>query len=244
MCNDLALFNESDFSRRIDFPPVLGANMENPLSVEGIGSVSLPVMGGAMLLKNVLYVPAIGKNLICVSRLLCDGYSFNFNSVQSGLPGCVVRLKDRVMCLPVQKNNLWAILPPAENFSPAAHVAATMADWHLRLGHAPPAVISKMAANFSLAGMHITPGGRNVRDNCVDCFLGKQSRAPLTTTTNKRSTVRLERVHADISGPWKVATCGRQCLYLLSLVDDFSRYVWVYLLKKNVRFSKRFRNGS
>ena len=232
MCNDRALFSNSDFSRKLDFPPVLGANLANPLAVEGVGSVVLPALGGTMLLKNVLFVPSIGKNLICVSRLLNDGYSLTFNSSMSGLPGCVLRLKDRVICLPIQKNNLWVVPPVEENVSPSAHMAATMADWHLRLGHIPPTVISKMAANSSIKGLQILPGGRSVKDSCVDCFLGKQARAPLISTPNKRATVRLERVHADLSGPWKVPTCGRQCLYLLSFIDDHSRYVWIYLLKK------------
>ena len=83
MCNDLALFTRSDFTRRLGFPPVLGANLANPLSVEGVGSISLSVMGGDILLKDVLFVPSIGKNLICVSRLLSDGYSFMFNPTSS-----------------------------------------------------------------------------------------------------------------------------------------------------------------
>ena len=159
MCNNRALFNCSDFSSRINFSPVLGADLANPLSVEGIGNISLKIAGNIIFLKDVLFVPAIGKKLICVSRLLSDGYSLTFNSTQSGLPGCVVRLKDRVICFPTQKNNLWALFPYGCG-SPAAHVAATMADWHLRLGHISPDVISTMAKNSSISGLEIQPGGR------------------------------------------------------------------------------------
>ena len=233
MCNDRALFNNSDFNTRLGFPPVLGANLDNPLQVEGMGSILLALSGGEVLLRNVLFVPNIGKNLICVSSLLSDGYSLVFNSSQSGLPGCVLRLKDRVICLPVQKNNLWAVFPEALlSSAPSAHVAATMADWHLRLGHIPPSVIAEMVEQSSITGMKLLPGGRNVATSCVGCPLGKQARAPLTTTVNKVPTQLLGRIHTDLSGPWGVATCGRQCYYLLSLVDDCSRYAWIYLLRK------------
>ena len=182
MCNDRALFNNSDFSSHINSSPVLGADLANPLPVEGIGNISLAVSNGVIVLKDVLFVPAIGKNLICVSRLLSDGYSLTFNSAQSGLPGCIVRLKDRVVCFPFQKQNLWIVNPP---HSPTAHVATTMADWHLRLGHIPPTVISKMAKNSSISGLEVSPGGRDVEECCIACPMGKQHRAPLTTTKNK-----------------------------------------------------------
>ena len=127
MCNDKSLFNLSGFNRRLDFPSVLGANLENPLSVEGIGSISLPLSGGSLMLKDVLYVPNIARNLICVSRLLPNGYSLNFNAFQSGLPSCVLKLKGRVICVPKQINHMWAILPPSFSL-PHVHVSSTMAD--------------------------------------------------------------------------------------------------------------------
>ena len=201
----------SDFSSQVNSSPVLGADLANPLPVLGIGTISLSVSGGVIFLKDVLFVPAIGKNLICVSRLLSDGYSLTFNSSSSGLPGCVLRLKNRVVCLPVQKQNLWIV---STGHTPAAHVAATMADWHLRLGHIPPKVISQMEKNSSISGLQIIPGGRDVETSCVACPMGKQHRAPLTSLQNKKPTEILERVYTDLSGPWGVATCGRQCLYL------------------------------
>ena len=230
MCNNKALFNVSDFRTRINSSPVLGADLANPLPVSGIGNVVLNIGGKTIFLKDVLFVPGIGKNLICVSRLQSDGYSLTFNSAKTDLPGCVLRLKNRVVCFPVQKQNLWTITPSKPPDTPAAHV--TMADWHLRLGHMPPKVISTMAKNSSISGLKISPGGRDVKEFCVDCAMGKQHRAPLTTTQNKRPTDRLERVHTDLSGPWSTATCGKQCKYLLSFIDDYSRYAWIYLLKR------------
>ena len=106
MCNNRALFNTSDFSSRLNSSPVLGADLSNPLSVSGIGTVSLNIDGEIITLRDVLLVPAIGKNLICVSRLQSDGYSLTFNSAQSDLPGCVIRLKNRVICFPSLQQNL------------------------------------------------------------------------------------------------------------------------------------------
>ena len=97
MCRDRALFCNSNFNSNAFCSHVLGANQENPMPVKGIGNIHLPLFGGTVILKNVLFVPNIGRNLICVSRLLLDGYSLTFNPTSSHLPGCVLKLNSRVI---------------------------------------------------------------------------------------------------------------------------------------------------
>lgn len=62
------------------------------------------------------------------------------------------------------------------------------------------------------------------------CILGKQHRLKFKTGSHE-SKVILEYVHLDLWGSETVPTHGANC-YFLSTVDDFSRKVWLYLLKK------------
>ena len=66
-------------------------------------------------------------------------------------------------------------------------------------------------------------------DFCEHCVLGKQHKLSFKTG-NHNSKKILEYVHAGLWGPEKVSTHGGN-YYFLFIVDDFSRKVWLYLLK-------------
>ena len=64
---------------------------------------------------------------------------------------------------------------------------------------------------------------------CVDCVKGK-----LTKTKKKgatRSQILLEIVHTNISGPYSSTLCGNK--YFITLINDFSRYDYVFFIKEN-----------
>lgn len=91
--------------------------------------------------------------------------------------------------------------------------------WHRRLGHAPKQLIS------SLPTVH----DNNFQDvPCDICFRAKQTCEFFPLSTNK--VVRLfDLIHCDILGPYsEPSSCG--AFYFLTIVDDFSRVVWVYLM--------------
>ena len=50
----------------------------------------------------------------------------------------------------------------------------------------------------------------------------------------------LDYIHADLWGPAKEATFGGN-RYFLSIIDDFSRKVWVYLLKSKDQILESFK---
>nr|GEX40518.1 hypothetical protein [Tanacetum cinerariifolium] len=65
---------------------------------------------------------------------------------------------------------------------------------------------------------------------CEACMKGKQARAPFPNHASFRAKKRLELVHGDLCGPITPPTpAGNR--YFMLLVDDFSRVMWVYLLK-------------
>lgn len=73
---------------------------------------------------------------------------------------------------------------------------------------------------------------------CEVCHRAKQSRESFPLSTNKASRI-FELIHRDLWGPYNTpSSCGAS--YFLTLVDDFSRAVWVYLLVDKAEVFKCF----
>jgi hypothetical protein len=71
MTHNLTLFIPKTFKRLFNALPVLGADKNHPLPVEGIGNVAIPIGNNKYFtLLNVLYVPNIVQNLICTYKFL------------------------------------------------------------------------------------------------------------------------------------------------------------------------------
>lgn len=67
---------------------------------------------------------------------------------------------------------------------------------------------------------------------CEGCMVAKQNHLPFPAQASYRATEPLRVVYADLCGPITPQTVGGN-KYFLIFVDDFSRYMWVYLLKSN-----------
>nr|GEY42599.1 ribonuclease H-like domain-containing protein [Tanacetum cinerariifolium] len=64
---------------------------------------------------------------------------------------------------------------------------------------------------------------------CNTCNKAKQTREPFPLSDHKSSKIG-ELVHLDVWGPYKI-TSRDGFRYSLTIVDDFTRVVWVYILK-------------
>ena len=74
---------------------------------------------------------------------------------------------------------------------------------------------------------------------CVDCQYGKSHRLPFQKSTNKASSA-LQLIHLDLLGPIRTPSYS-DFQYAMIVVDDFSRYTWIYFLKhKSEVFSQFF----
>ena len=76
-------------------------------------------------------------------------------------------------------------------------------------------------------------------DFCEDCVLGKTTRTSFKRIVHK-SKDKLEYVHSDLWGPAQQISLGGNS-YFLSFIDDFSRKVWVYILKNKDQVFDKFR---
>ncbi|KAE8733468.1 hypothetical protein F3Y22_tig00001120pilonHSYRG00022 [Hibiscus syriacus] len=107
----------------------------------------------------------------------------------------------------VSCNNVYSILP---------------SDWHNRLGHPSLHVMNLLKDVLALKNV-------KMKDSCQIFPLAKQQRLPFPVSCS-HTTRLFELIHCDIWGPYKHKTYFGQTLFL-TLVDDFSRSIWVYLLQ-------------
>ena len=89
--------------------------------------------------------------------------------------------------------------------------------WHQRLGH-PSTSSIPTTLNFSKS--HLP---------CDVCARAKHTRLPFFLNTNK-STFCFNRIYCDIWGGYPAASYSG-AHYFLTIVDDYSRTTWVYLMR-------------
>ncbi|KAL2235368.1 UNVERIFIED_CONTAM: Retrovirus-related Pol polyprotein from transposon RE1 [Sesamum indicum] len=185
-----------------------------------------------LTLTNVLLVPSFPHNLLSVSQL-CSSHNLSFSFHNSF---CVLQdLKaDRVLAIGKQHKHLYYLEPlsfvsvPTHTNLDVVHAlnsasAVNKNDfilWHQRLGHSSPDVMKHIiTVDISKPPKEHT---------CSICPLAKQTRVPFCLSTS--STVScFDLIHVDIWGPYKQATLSG-AHYVLTIVDDFSRATWTFLM--------------
>ena len=73
--------------------------------------------------------------------------------------------------------------------------------------------------------------------HCGPCQTGKQVKSKHLFVTEVQTSITLELLHIDLMGPARVQSLGGK-KYILVVVDDFTRYTWVVLLRDKVEAPK------
>ena len=94
--------------------------------------------------------------------------------------------------------------------------------WHLRLGHVPSARLQKIS--------NLDPSVKVPQNHvCEICPLARQKKLPYLVS-NSQSNKIFQLVHVDIWGPLSTKSHDGY-LYFLTIVDNYSSGVWIYLMK-------------
>ncbi|KAL5799969.1 hypothetical protein ACOSQ3_033067 [Xanthoceras sorbifolium] len=75
---------------------------------------------------------------------------------------------------------------------------------------------------------------------CEDCIFGKQKKVSFAKIGKIPKAEKLEFVHTDVWGPSPVSSLSGS-LYYVTFIDDSTRKVWVYFLKKKSEVFDTFR---
>nr|KYP37322.1 Retrovirus-related Pol polyprotein from transposon TNT 1-94 [Cajanus cajan] len=190
------------------------------VKIVGIGSIHL---NHDIHLHNVLFIPSFRFNLLSLLKLI------NENQFQFTMQSNSFVLQDlttmRRIGTAKQDQGLLFFDFPMSNFSLNTTDYCNLVSydiWHKRLGHIPINVYNLIASKtvLSSADPHF---------HCSTCQLSKQNRLPFPNP-NHFSPNLFDLLHADIWGPFREHTYDG-FKYFLTLVEDKSRFTWIFLLK-------------
>ena len=189
-------------------------------------------------IHDVLYVPKLHTNLLSVSKLVARGLNVHFNTM-----GCKVRTqRGEVVAMATMEANLYQLDLKVIGGGDASAKALTSAHgsamelWHKRLGHLH--VNGVKGLQSMVVGMDLGKGASQMLA-CEGCVEGKQARASFPSDGGTRATQVLELVHSDVCGPMKTLSFGG-ARYFVTFIDDFSRKMWVYILKSKDQVLNKF----
>nr|GFA01765.1 hypothetical protein [Tanacetum cinerariifolium] len=100
--------------------------------------------------------------------------------------------------------------------------------WHQRLSHLNFDTINDLAKNDLVS--YLTKFKYAKEHLCPSCEQGKRKGASHPPKPVPNSKHRLHLLHMDLCGPMQVASINGK-RYVLVIVDDYSRYNWVYFLR-------------
>ncbi|GJZ61549.1 zinc finger, CCHC-type containing protein [Tanacetum coccineum] len=195
------------------------------IKIKGKGSILIECDDEKQrIISHVYYIPDLKSNLLSLGQ---------FTEI-----GCKVVMEDDELRLYDMDNKIFMKVTRQRNRlykanlrigTPVCLLANLKEDtwlWHARLGHLNFESLRSMAQRDLVQGI---PTIKHTTQVCDVCLIGKHSRAPFPKKAKARSTSPLDLVYGDLCGPITPPTpSGKKYIFLL--VDDYSRYMWVYFL--------------
>lgn len=218
MCNDETVFKNLVKSIKDSVKIADGRH----LPIKGNGTIDFETTYSKFRLSEVQFIPELECNLLSVGKLTKGGCKVVFKDET-----CEIS-KDGKMLLNVRvRNDVYKVTQKHQAF-----VSATTAkskcihEWHKVLGHRNLNDIrqmSKLAVNMNIAKCQH-------EDMCEICVQCKQTKDPFPHESFTKSNEKLVLIHTDVCGPLQLPT-PRGNRYILTLIDDYSRYSHIYLIK-------------
>ncbi|WVZ75883.1 hypothetical protein U9M48_023904 [Paspalum notatum var. saurae] len=192
--------------------------------IMGVGSVSL---SAKLSLREVVFVRNLGFNLVSVLQLLDEGFEVRFKKGAC----CVLDAEETLVCslLPfgqVFRVDLTSVSSPARCL--VASPSADIWKWHRRLGHLSFDLLVRLSSMGLIRGL---PKLRAEKDLvCHPYRHGKMVAASHIPVSQVMTSYSGELLHMDTVGPARVASVSGKW-YVLVVVDDFSRFSWVFFME-------------
>ncbi|KYQ55154.1 Copia protein [Trachymyrmex zeteki] len=183
-------------------------------------------------LENVLCVPDINMNLLSVAKITDHGYNVNFNK-----HGVTVYRNEEIKMKAVRKENAYYVKSLIIS-KEAVAIANDIDVWHKRLGHTNMRVIEEMKKEDLVIGMNEII---KIKKQCEPCAEGKMCRKSHPKVTGRRTDRIMELWHIDLIDPITPASRGNK-RYIFTIVDDYSRVIFIALLKEKREAAKKLKN--
>nr|GEW37040.1 hypothetical protein [Tanacetum cinerariifolium] len=198
--------------------------------VEAIKSYDLVLPNGLVIcLDNCHYAPSITRSVVSVSRLVENGFVQCFTDY-----GLSVSRNDVLYFNDIPSNGIYEI--DMSNSVPNVNTIYNVSNkrvkhnldstylWQCRLAHISKKRIRKLQYDRLLKSMD-----DESFDQYVSCLSGKMTRKSFLHRS-KRATDLFGLIHSDVCGPLRHAS-RQGASYFITFTDDYSLYVYIYLLK-------------
>eukprot|EP00253_Pinus_taeda_P003972 PITA_03972 len=166
--------------------------------------------GKPFVLKEVMHVPRLKKNLISVSMLEGKGYDVVFNEGKAFLRS---KTTGETRKIGVRVKNLYQL-------------------------HVDGCIAMACKAEGVQISTGLPKGTLAQSDQCKGCTLGKFVKATFHEKDSHATTI-LERIHTYVCGPFSVASTEKHKYYVI-FVDDFSRKCWIFFMQKKSEMHSKF----
>lgn len=237
MCSEIRLFshldhiNDGDYSIRI-------ANSDIMLC-KGIGTIDIQTKVGnqwkEVSMKNVLYVPELGRNLFSLSAVTKAGASVVLTT-----DTCKIYKEKKIVAEGEKVGELFMMrfrVPHPEAYvSERKQPSAYFRLWHERLGHVCAATVKKAISGMSSLTIKQKKEAHSFSEEMLDivcpgCAFGKMHRDPFPSSTNPKETVPGSLIHVDTGGEMFPESVGKSKYYVL-FKDEATNYMVIYFLGK------------
>ncbi|KAK1694077.1 hypothetical protein QYE76_010774 [Lolium multiflorum] len=203
--------------------------------VLGYGKVAI---SKDLCLETAMLVESLGYNLLSIYHLADAGYNSYFTKY------CVKVFRSdnlKLVLVGYVENNLYVVDLSKESPSPSTCLMAAKHDegwlWHRSLGHINMRNLKQLVKGEHIVGL---TGISFEKDRvCSACVAGKQLKKKHPIKSIITTSRPLELLHLDLFGPSHYDTLGGS-KYELVIVDDYSRYSWVFLLKSKDETHREF----
>ena len=184
-------------------------------------------------IENVLLVDGLKHNLLSISQFCDKDYKVVFESNK-----CVVFDKNEcALFVGTRHNNIYVVdLYDSKAFNEKCLVSVNDDTWlwHRRLGHVSMHTISKLSKKNLVKGLPKLTYKKDLL--CDACVKGKHQKSSFQSKNLISTTRPLELLHMDLFGPSNTLSLGGKA-YCFVIVDDYSRFTWVFFLShKNEAF--------
>lgn len=185
------------------------------------------------ILKNVLYVPKLRRNLFSEGVVTRQGYKI----VKKNRDALIYKDNEIVLCASLQSNNLYELkMKTLQN--PVCNVVQKLdlRTWHERLGHLNVKEIQKMCKNNVITGVDLSDCDKFV---CEGCAYGKHARQPFKKSSRGPQQPG-DVVYSDVCGPFSVPSV-QGMKYFVIFKDAATSFRYVYFLKNKCDVLNRFK---
>lgn len=193
---------------------------------------------------DVLYAPEIGGNLVSVKKLAEKGLNVMFSRGH-----CEIKGKNGLRQIAVGdigNSGLYRLREPNKvYFLQADHSKSRVHRRHEILGHRDINVVKTLGVSDLVDGVSIADCDENCKKvlNCEICLQGNVTRIKFPKKAEDRAKNVLDLVHSDVCGPMQMQTPSAK-RYILTFIDDFSRFTTVYLLRHKSEVEDNLKNLS